>query len=91
LEERERSKAAVDRAVSQTEQIVQTKMEALAKIKDSANQRLLASLDLFLSNARSNLQMLMAPPEQPPPTKPTILDEPPAVTESVDETMNDSF
>jgi hypothetical protein len=33
----------------------------------------------------------MAPPEQPPPTKPTILDEPPAVTESVDETMNDSF
>lgn len=84
-EERKRTEAAIERAVERTQQSVQTKMNDIAQAKEISNQRILTSLDLFLSGAKAQIQQLMSSPTEtiPHPSTTSLTSQP--------DTQNDSF
>ena len=62
VEERQRSEAAIDRAVEQAQKHVTARMEESERANAAGRQRSLAAMDLFLGAARSQLQSLMTAP-----------------------------
>ena len=65
VEERQRSEAAVERAVEQTQKHVGAKMEEVERANSAARQRTLATMDLFLEATRSQLKTLMSTTSSP--------------------------